>query len=375
MKEPIRVLHVLGGLNLGGAESRIMDLYRSINKEELQFDFLIHTNQKQYFESEIEKLGGTVYRIPRFRVYNWFSYRKALKQFFSSHQEFRAVHGHMTSTASIYLPIAKKLGVPITISHVRSAGVDSGVKGIMTKLLRLPLKYRADYCLACSTEAGIAAYGKSWVKQGRVEVIPNAIDAGKYIYNQNTRQDYREQLGIADKFVIGHVGSFREAKNHKFLIQIFEQISKQCKEAVLLLVGDGALMEEVMKQVRDCGLTDVVYFLGNQGKVSPFYQAMDYLIFPSLYEGLPGTIIEAQTSGLPCLVSSNVTREVGITNLVTFYSLEQPVTEWAHFVIEHRNYNRTDRYEEVEKSGFDIQVQIERYREIYGVKIHDRSSL
>lgn len=371
MTEPIRVLHVLGGLSLGGAESRIMDLYRCMNKSKIQFDFLIHDGQKQHFEEEVNNLGGRVYRIPRFRVYNWFSYRKALKQFFSSHQEFKAVHGHMTSTASIYLPIAKRAGVSITISHVRSAGVDSGAKGIMTKLLRLPLKHKTDYCLACSKEAGIAAYGEKWMKQGKVEVIPNAIDAKKYVYDENIRQELREKLGVQDKFVIGHVGSFREAKNHKFLIRIFEQISKQYKEAVLLLVGDGALMEEVKKQVTNCGLNDVVYFLGNQAQVSPFYQVMDYLIFPSLYEGLPGTIIEAQTSGLPCLVSSNITKEVGITNLVTFYSLEQPVTEWADFVMEHRNYSRTDRYEEVEKSGFNIQVQIRRYREIYGVTEND----
>lgn len=367
MTKPIRVLHVLGGLNLGGAESRIMDLYRYMNKEEIQFDFLIHTNKKQHFEDEIENLGGRVYRIPRFRVYNWFSYRKALKQFFISHNEFQAVHGHITSTASIYLPIAKKAGVPITISHVRSAGVDKGIKGVMTKLLRLTLKYKADYCLACSKEAGVAAYGRSWVEKGKVEVIPNAIDVRKYIYDGDIRQEYRAKLGITDKLVIGHVGSFRAAKNHEFLVRVFAEIAKKNKEAILLLVGDGALMPDVRKQVADYGLTEKVCFTGNQAQVNPYYQTMDFLVFPSLYEGLPGTIIEAQAAGLPCLVSANVTGEVGITNLVTFYSLKQSPEEWANYVLSHLISERRERYEEICRAGFDIQDQMRRYREIYEV--------
>ena len=160
MGEPIRILHVLGGLSLGGAESRIMDLYRQIDRQKIQFDFLVHSQAKEHFDEEIEAMGGRIYRVPRFRVYNWFSYKRALKRFFKAHHAFRAVHGHMTSTAAIYLPIAKKAGVPIAIGHARSAGVSGGVKGILTKWMRRPLKRRADYCLACSKEAGEAVYGK-----------------------------------------------------------------------------------------------------------------------------------------------------------------------------------------------------------------------
>ena len=123
MKEPIRILHVLGGLSLGGAESRIMDLYRNIDRQEIQFDFLVHSSQKEHFDEEIEALGGRIYRVPRFKIYNLFDYKKAVNNFFDEHHEFRAVHGHMTSTASIYLPIAKASGIPITIGHARSAGV------------------------------------------------------------------------------------------------------------------------------------------------------------------------------------------------------------------------------------------------------------
>ena len=365
MDEPIRILHVLGGLSLGGAESRIMDLYRSTDRQKMQFDFLVHSSEKEHFDEEIEALGGRIYRVPRFKVYNLVSYKRALKRFFAQHHEFRAVHGHMTSTAAIYLPIAKKAGVPIAIGHARSAGVAGGLKGLLTKCLRRPLKHRADYCLACSKEAGEAVYGKKWMDAGKVEVVPNAIDAAQYVYDENVRNEMRKELGLADKLVIGHVGSFREAKNHAFLIQIFAEIYKKRKDAVLLLLGDGALRETIEKQVSDAGLTQAVRFLGNQAKVSPYYQAMDYLVFPSLYEGLPGTVIEAQAAGLRILVSDAVTKEAGVTELAEFFSLHRAASEWAAHVVENCKYERKSRLSDIQKAGFDIGAQAARYEEIY----------
>ncbi|MCM1262452.1 MAG: glycosyltransferase family 1 protein [Butyrivibrio sp.] len=365
MEEPIRILHVLGRVALGGAESRIMDLYRNIDRDKIQFDFLVHSSQKEYFDEEIEALGGRVYRVPRFKVYNIHSYKKAMKSFFAAHHEFRAVHGHMTSTASIYLPIAKKAGIPITIGHARSAGDAPGFKGLITKLIRYPLKYKADYCLACSKKAGETVYGKRWVRKGKVEVIPNAIDAKKYIYDEKVRTELRDKMGLTDKFVIGHVGSFREAKNHTFLIQIFEQIYKKRNDAILLLLGEGSLMEKIKRQVLEAGLSDVVWFLGNKPDVDSYYQIMDYLVFPSLYEGLPGSIVEAQTAGLRCLVSDTVTNEVGITELVEFYSLDKTAKEWAARVLETADYIRGDRLDSIKRAGFDIGAQAVRYSEIY----------
>ncbi len=365
MEEPIRILHVLGGLSLGGAESRIMDLYRSTDRQKMQFDFLVHSSKREHFDDEIEALGGRIYRVPRFKVYNLFSYKRELKHFFAQHHEFRAVHGHMTSTAAIYLPIAKKAGVPIAIGHARSAGVAGGLKGLLTKWLRRSLKYRADYCLACSKEAGEAVYGKKWVDKGRVEVIPNAIDAAKYAYDGSVREKLRQSLGLSDKLVIGHVGSFREAKNHVFLIRIFEEIYRKRDDAVLLLIGDGALRETIEKQVSAAGLTQAVRFLGNQAEVSPYYQAMDYLVFPSLYEGLPGTVIEAQAAGLRILVSDAVTREAGVTELAEFFSLHRTASEWAAHVLANCGYERESRLPDIQKAGFDISAQTARYEELY----------
>lgn len=367
MQEPIRVLHVFGGLSLGGAESRVMDLYRHIDREKLQFDFLVHSAKEEHFDKEIKELGGRIYRVPRFKFYNRTKYQKALKNFFSEHSEFRAVHGHMTSTASIYLPIAKKAGIPITIAHARSAGVPAGIKGVLTKWLRRSLKNKADYCLACSKEAGEAVFGKECMRQGKVEVIPNAIAAPKYVYSLEIREQMRRELQVEDKLVIGHVGSFRAPKNHVFLIKIFAEIRRRREDAVLLLLGAGELQEKIKEQVEREGLTESVYFLGNRSPVSNYYQAMDFLVFPSLFEGLPGTVIEAQTTGLRCLISDTISEEVNITELVETYSLEQSAAEWAEYVLTNCEYERKSHLEEVRMAGFDILEQIKRYERIYGI--------
>ena len=221
MLAPIRVLHVLGNTQLGGAESRIMDLYRHMDRNRVQFDFLVHTDQKGHFDEEIEKLGGHIYRVPRFRLYNYFSYKRAVKSFFVSHHDYKAVQGHITSTAAIYLPIAKKAGVPITIAHARSAGVDKGAKGKLTRWMRRNLSKKADFLFTCSRLAGISVFGEQAVKDGKTIFIPNAIDCPAFAYDEEKRKEMREKLGITDQYVIGHVGRFHYAKNHEYLLQVF----------------------------------------------------------------------------------------------------------------------------------------------------------
>ena len=196
MEKPIRVLHVLGTTNLGGAESRIMDLYRHIDREKIQFDFLIHTTKEGFFDREIKRLGGKIYRLPSFRVYNYFAYKKACRDFFAEHGEFEVVQGHMTSTASIYLPIAKKEGIPMTIAHARSAGVDKGIKGFVTNIFRRNLSEKCNQCFTCSDLAGVAVFGERAVQEGKVKMIPNAISVGRFEYQEQKRNELREALGI-----------------------------------------------------------------------------------------------------------------------------------------------------------------------------------
>lgn len=367
-KEAIRVLHVLGTTNLGGAESRIMELYRCIDRSKVQFDFLVHTREEGHYSKEIRELGGHIYSLPRFKVINLAEYKKAIRNFFREHQEFVAVQGHMTSTASIYLPIAKKENPSIvTIAHARSAGVDKGAKGYVTKFLRYSLKKKADYCFTCSREAGIAVYGKKWVEQGKVWTIPNAIDAKRFQYNEAVRKEVREQLGIQDKFVIGHVGRFGFMKNHTYLVDIFAELCKQREDMALVLIGKGEEETNIHAKLKNLGIEDKVLFLGNQFDVERYYQAFDYFVFPSTFEGLPGSVAEAQAAGLHCLISNRITREVALTDLVSYRSIEEEPRLWAEEILQNADNAliRKDMREEIAKKGFDVNAQAVLIEEFY----------
>jgi len=364
---PVRVLNVLGTTNLGGAESRVMELYRAIDREKVQFDFLVHTEKEGQYSEEIRRLGGRIYSIPRFKMINILSYQKALRKFFREHDEFAAVHGHMTSTAAIYLPIAKKAGIPMTIAHARSAGVDKGIKGLATKIIRYPLKYRADYCFTCSAEAAEAVYGRKWIKKGNVWTIPNAIDTQRFVYNPVVREQVRRELGITDKFVIGHVGRFGFMKNHAFLIDVFAELCKMRDDAALALIGKGELEEEIREKVSTLGLADKVLFLGNRFDVERYYQAFDYFVFPSTFEGLPGSVVEAQAAGLHCLVSDQVTREVALTELVTYKSIEEPAANWAGEIMRNAKaaLERKDMRAAIAEKDFDVHGQAAKWEAFY----------
>lgn len=377
MSNQIRILHVLGGTGLGGAESRIMDLYRQMDREEIQFDFLVHDSvvkragddasarKQQFYDEEIREMGGQIYVLPKFKVYNYFTYRSAVKAFFAKHHEFRVVQGHMTSTASIYLPIAKRAGVQVTVAHSRSAGVGKGCKAIATKILRRHLYRKTDYCFACSYPAGVDVFGEAWVKAGNVKIIPNAIDAEKFVYNSQKRDKIRKDLKIDNKLVIGHVGRFDTPKNHPYLIEIFAALCALREDAVLVLLGDGPDKEKTERKCEELKIKEQVLFMGNQKNPEVFYQAFDVFLLPSFYEGLPGVLVEAQAAGLCCFVSDTVTREAQATDLVTYLSIEQSAEVWAEEILSHVNYVRRNTCQEIVKSGFDVKTQALGYRNFY----------
>lgn len=365
MSETIRVLHVLGGVGLGGAESRIMDLYRKMDRDEIQFDFLVHSRRPEFYDEEIGQLGGHIYVLPRFRVYNYFAYRKAVKRFFREHQEFRVVQGHMTSTAGIYLPIAKRSGVPVTVAHSRNAGVDKGAKGLATRFFRRNLVRKADCCFACSRLAGEDVFGRKAMEQGKVRIIHNAIDAGRFTYSAHRRKEVRERLGLKEELVLGHVGRFNYQKNHPYLIDIFAALCKIRQDAVLLLLGEGPDMEGIREKCRQLGMEDKVRFLGNQKQPEDYYQAMDIFLLPSFFEGLPGVLVEAQAAGLKCLVSDTVTKEAQATDLVVYLSIGQPAGRWAERILEEADYERRDTCQIMKDAGFDVESQTEGYRLFY----------
>jgi glycosyltransferase involved in cell wall biosynthesis len=381
----IRILHVLGGLGVGGAECRIIDLYRNMDRDKIQFDFLVHyspektgkksptsdelmaVREPDYFDNSVKKLGGRIFCVPKFVGTNLVEYKAALKRLFKEHQgEWKMVQGHMTSTAAIYLPIARKSGIPICIAHARSAGVDNGVKGIATKIFRAPLQREGltDYNFACSKEAGISVFGKDMVNAGNVRIIPNAIDLGHFTYNEAVRNKIRKELGVSNALVIGHVGSFRYAKNHEFLLNVFAQVCRildnddlnqysmlHGMRVRLLMLGKGPLFDDMKKLADRLHIYDRCIFAGNKSNASEYYQAMDYFCFPSRYEGLPGSVVEAQAAGLQCLVSDSVTPEVNVTELVSMRSINSEPRDWARKILDdllfHEDYHSDALHEEI----------------------------
>lgn len=370
MSSPKIVLHVVGRLDIGGAESRIMDLYRNIDREKVQFHFVQHTKDRCAFEDEVERLGGKVYHVPRFNVKNYFSYKKAWKVFFREHPEIKVVQGHMTSTAAIYLPIAKKAGVEVTIAHARSAGVDPGIKGKITRFLRRNLYEKCDYRFTCSEMAGEAVFGDQNQIPRKATFIPNAIEVDKFKFDEETRNQIRYELGLKDKFVIGHVGRFSHMKNHKYMLQILEQCIKMEKEknlpeTVLMFLGGGELKEEIMEQAVAMGISSRVLFMGNRRDVYRYYQAMDYFLLPSLYEGLPGTAVEAQASGLPGIMSDTVTREAVVTDLLQVRSIKEEPRLWAEEILKSNKKDRIIYAQKVKDASFDVKEQAKRMQEFY----------
>lgn len=370
MTEPIRILHVIGIMDRGGAETMIMNLYRNIDRTKVQFDFVENEGDTAAFDDEIRALGGRIYHCPRYRGKNHVAYVKWWHNFFESHKdEYPVVHGHIGSTAAIYLSVAKRYGA-YAIAHSHSAGLGS----VMYRAFAYSTRHIADHFFACSRDAGISRYGKRvGGNSERCQVLNNAIDTRKFACNPEARTRVRDLLNIGeDTLVIGHVGRFVDAKNHLFLLDIFEQIHKRNIKSVLLLVGDGELRPQIEAKIAQKHLEDAVILTGVQADVWNYYQAMDVFAFPSIYEGVPVSMVEAQTAGLPCCISANVPRETAITDLVEFISLEQGPEFWAERILHRANEPRRNMMREMERSGFDVSATSKWLEDFYRKVVAER---
>ncbi|MGZ9868307.1 glycosyltransferase family 1 protein [Priestia endophytica] len=351
---PIRILHVFGKLNAGGAETMLMNIYRNIDRSKIQFDFIVHTQEECFYDQEIKQLGGRIYRIPNFTGKNILSYISSWKQFFIVHPEYKIIHTHVRSTASIFLYLAKKHKVT-TIAHSHSTSNGKGVSAIVKNLMQFPIRYLADHLVACSDNAAQWLFGKKIIKQKAVIILKNAIDTNKFIYNADIRKNQRSKLAVEDKFVLGHIGRFNEAKNHEFLIRTFSEVIKKQPNSVLLLIGEGELQASIRNLVSQLKLEDYIYFLGARGNISDILQAFDVFVFPSLFEGLPVTLIEAQASGLKIIASDVITKEVKLTDIIDFESIQSSPEHWANKILEHsKSYKRNNTQKLIVDAGYDI---------------------
>lgn len=352
--KPIRILQVVSILNAGGMENYIMNLYRCIDRSRIQFDFIVHHIARGLYEEEIESLGGEIYHFSVLDDKNLTKYIRELNTFFKKHQEYKIVHGHLSSLAVLYLGAAKKNGIKWRIAHSHGAGFLHTPKGYAKYLLFRTTKWNANVRLACSTEAGRYLYGRD-----TFDFVPNGIDSARFSFNSKTREEIRRRLGIEKNFVIGHIGRFNLQKNHKFLLEIFKGVVEKRPEARLLLLGDGELYQKIREIARELDLQNVIVFAGVHKDVENYYQAMDVFALPSLFEGLPVTGIEAQYAGLPCYFSNKITREVTISPYVKYIKIDDTgLDEWITELIMAKE-NRDRKHINFITNDFDVKYSAE----------------
>lgn len=351
MKKPLRVLHAVVNMNRGGAETLLMNLYRNIDRSVIQFDFL--TCKEGSYDEEIRSLGGAIYRIPYVTDVGHFKYIKALDDFFSAQKQYKIVHAHMDKMSGFILRAARKAGIPYRLAHshnTESEGslVTKGYKWYAGNYI----SFHASHYIACSRKASNWLFGK---KSDKAMILKNAIDSNRFTYSKEIESQIRQGLCIrSGAFVAGHVGRFCQQKNHLFLIDVFNELTKIRPDAYLILVGDGPLKGEVEEKVKVLGLENKIFFLGIREDVANILQSMDVLIFPSFHEGLPLTLIEAQGAGVPCLISDVISKESDIgANLITYENLNRSKKVWALRALLMVQDKET-KSQFIQSSGYDI---------------------
>ncbi|SFL32038.1 glycosyltransferase family 1 protein [Proteiniphilum acetatigenes] len=368
-----RVLQVFTILNRGGAESMIMNYYRQIDRSKIQFDFLVHREERGVFEDEIEKLGGNIYRMPEINPLNPFFYYKQLNDFFKAHN-YKIVHSHINTFSSFPLKVAKLNGIPCRIAHAHTALEPVKLKNIFTpkfekteevkKIIKLLLKKTVSTYATHLFSCGIKA-GKWLFNDNEFVVMNNAIDLHLYQYDEDISNELRKKLNLQDVFILGHAGRFSEEKNHFFLLEIFHSIKKKKPNCKLMLLGDGILKNKIGQKAKDLNIIDDIVFLGVRSDVYRLLQMMDVFVFPSFFEGLPVTLVEAQAAGLKVFASNTITREVALTDNIEFLSIKQSPDYWAEKVLAAMPYVRKNNCEIIRAKGYDIIENARRLQNFY----------
>ncbi len=364
-EKPIRIGHIVGKWVGGGVESVVMNYYRNINRDNIQFDFICDEDSTNIPYEEIENLGGKVILVPPYQKV--IDYHKTLKKIFRENG-YKIVHSHINTLSIFPLYAAKCVDIPIRIAHSHSTtNKKEWKKNLLKQVFRPFSKLFATHYFACSEYAGRWLFGNKAYDGGKVFLLNNAIDLKKFKYNEEIRNEMRQKLNItSDMTVIGHIGRFVPQKNHIFLIDIFNEYHKINENSILLLGGQGPLEEKIKEKVNNLGLTNSVKFLGQRDDVNKLYQAMDLFILPSLYEGLPVVGIETQASGLLCILSDSMTKETKVLKTTRFLSLENSPLKWAKIIRDDiSHFKRKDTTKELDKSGFNIKKEAKKLEAKY----------
>lgn len=330
MKKPIRILHILQRMEPAGIQTFLMSIYRNIDRDKVQFDFLVHYKTPQIFDEEIEKMGGKIYRLSFREDFNLIKYIMDLKKFFKEHKEYHIVHGHMHALGGIYLKIARDNHVKVRIAHSHTNNTQNDIKKPIKLIMNKMYEKYATNLFACSETAG-----KYMFKSKKFTVINNGIDSQKFKFDINKRKEIRKELKLDNNTIlIGSIGRFEKQKNQLFTIEIFNEFLKINKDSKLLLVGNGSMEKNIYNKVNEMDLMNNVIFLKNRKDIDKIYCALDVFLFPSLFEGLGIVAVEAQTSGTPVICSNTLPKEIDISPLIYRMSLNENAKEWANKINE-----------------------------------------
>ena len=363
----MKVLQIGMGNNPGGVESFVMNYCRELIPLGIRFDF-ISMYGKIAFEKEILELGCSVFYVPNVKK-DYMGYKKQMREILRKGR-YDAVHVNMLSAANIVpLRLAKEAGVPQIIAHSHNASAPGLIRNLMDKMNRPKISRYATCLAACGEKAGRWLFGERIYDQGKVHILQNAIDVDRFLFDQNNRECLRKKYGWKKKYVVGHVGRFEYQKNHEAILEIFAKLKQLQPAAVLCLVGDGALREQMEQKAKSLGIFDHICFAGVQMQVEEYLSAMDVFLFPSHFEGLPFTLVEAQANGLPCVISDTITEEIIINReQVCRLSLSDDKNIWAKAVYDAGSSRRRDTdkiKKELAHAHFDIHTEAKRLIRLY----------
>lgn len=366
-----RVLQIMGGLKRGGLETFTMNMYRSIDRTKIQFDFLLTQVAGGDYEEEAKSMGANIFHLPA-RNKGYKAHKNALEKFFREHHDYIAIHAHISSLTSIAPAFyAKKYGIPARIFHSHSSSIQKSLRlhwvhTILHYLNKPKVHSYATHYLGCSDKALDWTYKYTGVRS-KAMMVNNGIDCELYAFNAIVRKEVRQELSIgADDFVIGHVGRFIPLKNQGFLVDILEVLQKKIPTAKLLLIGDGETMEEVKNKAEEKGLKDSVIFTGIRSDVARLMQAMDTFVMPSWFEGLPVSLVEAQAAGIPIVASDTISHDSDITGTILFKPINEPADDWAKCILMWKEtWERPNNIEKIKQAGFDSKTTAKQLINIY----------
>lgn len=361
----IRIAHIVGKWVGGGVEAVLMNYYRNIDRNKIQFDFFCDEDSTNIPYDEIKKLGGKVILIPSYT--NVFDYHKTLKNILKE-KKYKIIHSHINTLSVFPLFAAKCANVPIRIAHSHStSNIKEFKRHIMKTILRPFSKLFSTHYFSCTKEAGKFLFGNKTYNSGKVFVLNNAIDLDKYSYDLNLRNAKRKELNIKNnKIVVGCVGRFMKQKNYDFLIDIYNEFHNEVKNSLLVLVGQGPLMDKIKEKINKLNLNDSVMILGQREDANELYQVFDIFVLPSLYEGLGMVFVEAQASGLPCIASNKVPIDVKMTNNLEFIGLDKDIKYWSNEIKKlYKKIKRKDCSDKISQCGYDIKIESKKLEKKY----------